>query len=173
MATSNSQGNDNNESTFIATLKIKSNCNINTSIFLFPCGCNWKEKSSKYFIINSNIYRNITIQNRCKLNHRNVTLQIEISKLNQEYSWKVISTVKDIGIYETLDSVLGRLKLKKEEINLRIANQLFQNKDFYAALALYQLLYEKYKLSMYAYNAISSFKMIGMSWVEDISLLQF
>jgi len=150
---------------FAGTLRICADRAMEVDISLGRHDVTDYEGCSKLVLLEPGVEKVITLFHRFEQSHRSLKLQLNVISMPGSDSANI--SIDCIGMSETFQSVQDRLA--PMHFNVAAANSLFNNKDYVTSLAIYLAMFGKLGLQMYAYNAVRSAKLMGMSWVDQSS----
>lgn len=112
-----------------------------------------------------------SVQVRKEFAKPHIALKVQVEVLELAGGGTADLTIDLIYLNETLASI--RRRVAEHDLNLRVANRLFREGDYAAAMGLYLLLHQQRPLKMYPDNALMAARKLGMDSVRTVDdLLQ-
>lgn len=151
--------------TFVGTLRVMADRAMTVAISFGRHGTLEYEGARTNVTLAPGIVQTVKLSKQFMLPHQALKLQVEVLELPG--SSTAVLTIDDLGVAESMTSALGRVG--DAHHNLRSANRLFREKDYFAALAINLCLSRKNQLPMYGDNAVRAANYAGMLWVKQAS----
>ncbi len=147
---------------FVGTLRLMADRAMTVNVSLGRYGKSGYEGISKRIALVSGVSQIVELDRLFKLAHQSLKLQVEV--LDLPGGGSAVLTIDGLGISESLTSV--RERIGANNFNLPMANRLFREGDYQAALCIYLWLSKQRSLVMYGDNAVNAARKAGMQWVR-------
>lgn len=145
-------------SEYLGSLAIRSDVAASVRVTLGRHGNSFWEGASTLVDLVAGETRTVRLKHRFQHHHAGVRIQLEV--LPEPAVERCCTRIEHAFVCETVAGLEGRLGAC--ELQLRSANQLFQQGDLTAALPHYLLLRRFHGLSMYGFNAQATAKRLGL-----------
>jgi FkbM family methyltransferase len=154
---------------FVAGIRLKSNRAMTVDVSIGRYGNTDYEGAKIRIMLPPGAAQIVQVRKEFAKPHTALKVQVEV--LGLEGGGTADLTIDSIYLNETLASI--RRRVAEHDLNLRVANRLFREGDYSAAMGLYLLLHQQRPLKMYPDNALMAARKLGMDSVRTVDdLLQ-
>lgn len=155
--------------TFVGSLRVAASRAMTVGVSLGRHGITEYEGAAKRILLAPGVAYSVHLSHRFQRTHAALKLQLEVIDLPGGGS--ALLRIDGLGIAESLASVRHRLGI--EMLDFPMANRLFREADYAAALPVYVWLDQQRPLPMYGRSAVTAANLLGMSWVTSVKDLNW
>lgn len=155
--------------TYVSGVCLSSNKTVTVKIVLGRYGSTKWEETHEHIHLHPNVAQSIQLRQTFTKKHEAIKLQLEVVKIEGDST--VDLTFNNVYLIESLTSF--QQHLAENEINFPLANRLFREGHYQAAMNIYLLLHQKrpLPLNIYTNNALMAARKLGIDSIQTIDEL--
>jgi hypothetical protein len=147
---------------FVGSLRVMVDRAMTVDVSLGRHGNSKYEGTNQRITLAPGVMQSVKLGKRFDKAHTALKLQVDVIDLPGGGS--AVLTIDGLGISESLASI--RERVGAGNFDLRMANRLYRDGDYPAALGVYLWLSQQRPLPMYGDNAVMAARRLGMPWVK-------